>query len=357
MKLFKNISIALLIAANTFTVAAMLFCAATEWMPPQRYTGIAYYGLMFPVFVAVNVLFAIFWLIFKRRFAFIPLIGMALCACAIRTYIPFNLTFDPPEGSIKILSYNTHSFGGHNDEPWEENAVIKYLSQCQADIICLQEATRSDLDEAFAPLADIYPYISVAKKEENYIACLSKFPIDSVRQIEYGTTTNFSFAYNINVNGQQLLLINNHLESYRLEPIDKENYKSILVNYKRPKQNATKTKLADLTEKLSYHDSIRGVQTDSVAAFVERRKGCYIVACGDFNSSPISYTHHRLTRQLNDAYTRSGNGPGISYHQSGMYFRLDNILVSPNITPYAAKVDNSIQSSDHYPIECYIVLE
>ena len=65
----------------------------------------------------------------------------------------------------------------------------------------------------------------------------------------------------------------------------------------------------------------------------------------------------RLAEELDDAYTRSGNGPGISYHLSGMYFRLDHIFVSPNIKAYGAKVDNTIQDSDHYPIYCFINLE
>ena len=79
-----------------------------------------------------------------------------------------------------------------------------------------------------------------------------------------------------------------------------------------------------------------------------------MIVCGDFNTSPISYTHRRLTEYLNDAYTRTGNGVGNSYNRSGMYFRIDNILVSPDITPYGAIVDKSIKTSDHYPIFCFI---
>ena len=105
------------------------------------------------------------------------------------------------------------------------------------------------------------------------------------------------------------------------------------------------------------HDSIRGMQVDSVAAFVAKNRGKHIVLCGDLNSTPISYVHHRLTEELDDAYTRSGNGVGISYHRSGMYFRIDHILVSPNIKAYGAKVDSAIKDSDHYPIYCFIKLE
>ena len=50
----------------------------------------------------------------------------------------------------------------------------------------------------------------------------------------------------------------------------------------------------------------------------------------------------------------SANGPGISYHLSGFFVRIDNILCSDDWKPYACKVDNSIQSSDHYPIVCWL---
>jgi endonuclease/exonuclease/phosphatase (EEP) superfamily protein YafD len=154
-----------------------------------------------------------------------------------------------------------------------------------------------------------------------------------------------------------LLVINNHLESYRLSLADREDYKSIIKNYKHPEENDSETKYLGLTEKIVGHDSIRGMQVDSVAAYVARNKGKHIVLCGDLNATPVSYVHHRLAEELDDAYTRSGNGPGISYHLSGMYFRLDHIFVSPNIKAYGAKVDNTIQDSDHYPIYCFINLE
>ena len=50
----------------------------------------------------------------------------------------------------------------------------------------------------------------------------------------------------------------------------------------------------------------------------------------------------------------SGKGLGISYNQNKFYFRIDNILISPNLKAYNCTVDRSIKASDHYPIWCYI---
>ena len=357
MRLLKTIPLVIFIAINLFMIVAMNFCAYTSCLPSQDIPQWSYFGLMFPVFLGVHVFFVLFWLIFKWKWTFLPLAGMALCGGSVRAYFPINVPAEPPAGSIKVLSYNVMAFGEDKSIPWEENLVLSYLLKSGADVICIQEGRKALVDNALDSISQIYPYQDLRLVTDNYIACFSKFPIDSVMEIAYPTETNHSFVYQMRIEGDTLLLINNHLESYRLSPNDKDDYKSIIKNYKHPTRNDSETKYWGLTEKIARHDSIRGIQADSVAAFVARNEGKHIILCGDLNATPVSYVHHCLTKHLDDAYTRSGNGPGISYNRSGMYFRLDHIMVSPNIKTYGAKVDNSIKQSDHYPISCFAKLE
>ena len=354
MKLLKTIPLFLFIAINLLVIVAMNFCAYTSTLPPQDHPTLSYYGLMFPAFLVVDVFFVVFWLIFKWKVAALPLAGMLLCVSSVRAYFPLNVSATPPEGSIKILSYNVMAFGKGSEQDWESNPILNYMMASGADIICLQEANKAIIDKAMDRIVEVYPYHSLELRSDNYILCFSKFPICNVEMIDYPTKSNYSFVYTVLVGGDTLWVINNHLESYRLSDEDKADYKSIIKNYKHPERNDSETKYLGLVDKLAYHDSIRGYQVDSVAKFVERHTGQYVIACGDFNASPISYPHHRMTELLNDAYTRSGNGAGVSYNRSGMYFRLDHIFVSPNITPYAAKVDKTIKESDHYPISCFV---
>ena len=357
MKLLKTISLVIFIVINLFMIVAMNFCAYTSYIPPQNHPEWSYFGLMFPVFLAVNVLFVLFWLIVKWKFVLLPLVGMAICGNSVRAYFPINMPSEPPAGSIKVLSYNVMAFGKNKSMPWDENPILSYLLESEADVICIQEGMKALVDHALDSISKKYPYQDLRLMTDNYLACFSKFPIDSVMKIDYPTKTNHSFVYMMRVEGDTLLLINNHLESYRLSSDDKDDYKSIIKNYKHPSRNDSETKYLGLTEKIAEHDSIRGIQADSVAAFVARNQGRHIILCGDLNATPVSYVHHRLTQHLDDAYTRSGNGPGISYNRSGMYFRLDHIMVSPNIKAYRAKVDNAIKHSDHYPISCFVKLE
>ena len=357
MKLLKTIPLIIFIAINLFLIVAMNFCAYTSLLPPQDFPGFSYFGLMFPVFLVANLCFVPFWLIFKWKLTALPVAGMLLCAGGIRAYAPFNVSSTPPEGCLKVLSYNVMAFGDEKTFGLEKNPILRYVLDSDADILCLQEARKNFVDRALAQFDSLYPYNSLELTPDNYLACFSRYPILSVTRIDYPSDNNRSFAYEVLVGEDTLLVINNHLESYRLSREDKDDYKSIIVNYQHPEANDTETKYQGLTEKLSWHDSIRGLQVDSVAAFIEQNQGRPMVVCGDFNATPISYSHYRLTRLLNDAYTRTGNGPGLSYNRSGMYFRLDHILVSSNVAAYGAKVDRSISVSDHYPIYCFIKLE
>ena len=219
--------------------------------------------------------------------------------------------------------------------------------------MCLQEA--GGLGKAIdigALEIDEYPYHSAEEKKG--IACLSKYPILSNNNISYSSESNSSYAVEILIGTDTVLVVNNHFESYRLNSTDKESYKELI---KKPEEVNVEKSYDTLTDKLVAANAIRGPQVDSVATFIEKSHHKYIIACGDFNESPISYSHHRLTQILNDAYTRSGNGPGLSYNRHGMYFRLDHILISDNIESHKTVVDSSVDFSDHYPIYSYLTLK
>lgn len=339
------------IAINLIMIMAMNFCAYTSYLPPQTYPNWSYYGLMFPIFLVINLCFVLFWLVFKWKLTTLPLAGMLLCAGSIRTYCPFNIKTDVPEGCIKVLTYNVRGFGLNRPDDWTENEIVQYILDADADVVCIQEAMRGSVEEAFEIMKAKYPYQDLQFHEKNYMGIIAKHPIISVEEIEYISETNRSFAYQLQVGKDTLLVLNNHLESYRLQTEDCETYKNLI---RHPRNDDTKDKYFGLMDKLASSTAIRGAQADSVAAYIAKNAGRYIVACGDFNDPTISYTHRRLTEYLNDAYTRSGNGPGISYNSSGMYFRIDNILCSPNITPYGAVVDDYSKASDHYPMYCFL---
>lgn len=355
MQNIKKILLFIFIAINILIVMAMNFCAYTAYLPPQTYPNWSYFGLIFPVFLVLDALFIVFWLVVKWKLASIPIVGMLLCAGSVRTYFPINIPATPPEGALKFMSYNVYGFGEKtNYAKWDDNQIINYIMLSDADIVCLQEADKIGLKPVKKLLEKFYPYQSYDKNAKAVMGCLSKYPILSAKVIDYVSNSNCSYAYEIKVNEDTILVVNNHLESYKLSDNDKAQYKEIL---KKPEDDDADEKYLSLVAKLAKANALRGAQADSIAAYIARSPHKYKIVCGDFNDSPLSYVHHTLTSELKDAYTESGNGPGLSYNRSGMYFRIDNILVSENIETYWAIVDKKIKKSDHYPISCYLKFE
>lgn len=363
----KYVTALTLSVLNLLCVVGLNMCAYSALIPPQNHPSVSYFGLLFPFFLAATVAFLPIWFLLglggmsfgrhqrSKRSAYwgmlYSIVGMGCCAGSIRTYFPVNLPTDPPADALHIVSYNVYGLVNPDKLPVRELPIMRYLLDCKADIVCIQESGNLTKPEADSLLATVYPYRSYDKIHGMSIGLLSRHPILNTDTISYPSKSNGSVWYNILIGNDTVLVVNNHLESYKLKDADREEYKEMIQN---PDTLDMRQSFGSLTSKLTAANAIRGVQADSVASFVENSGRRYIIVCGDFNDASISYTHHRLTRQLNDAYTRSGIGPGLSYNRSGMYFRIDNILCSQTFKPYAALVDNSIKDSDHYPISAWL---
>ena len=185
----------------------------------------------------------------------------------------------------------------------------------------------------------------------NRIACYSRFPILSARVLDYASSYNGSVLYELKLNEDTITLINNHLESNKLTKADKDIYEEIL---KAPETEKVKSGARLLLHKLAEASAIRAPQADTIAREIASSRHPSVIVCGDFNDTPISYAHRVIAQNLDDAFTQSGRGLGISYNQNKFYFRIDNILISKNLRSYNCTVDRSIRESDHYPIWCYI---
>lgn len=350
-----------LLGVNIFFSVLFLVCAYSPYINPLTHPVWSCLGLAFPVFLSVNLAFFVFWLLVYWKYAMISLVAGLCCMGQIRTYFPINFpTREIPENSFKLLSYNVMGFiGAKRHTEKNPNPVIEYLQNSDADVICLQEfimgadkyhLSKKDVDKALKS----YPYKAVDKvgsNTDNSLACYSRYPILSSEPLKYESQYNGTIIYKLAINGDTVTLINNHLESNKLTFEDKAVYMDMI---KDPKAQKVSTGARLLLSKLAEASSIRAKQARVIARAIREFGTSRVIVCGDFNDTPISYTHRIISRNLTDAFVQSGCGMGISYNQNRFYFRIDNILISKNMVSYDCTVDNSIKDSDHYPIWCYI---
>ncbi len=358
IKGLKNIFIAIITGINVFAILAMVAVGYSPYIDAVGHPLLSSMGLCFPITLAINAGFLVLWMFLKLKMICLPIVGFILVAGPLHTYMPLNTSDTIPGGAIKVMSLNIKSYWGMDGEVGAFDRLVEYIQTEQPDILCLQE-DGGPHSKQFRKRKDLFPHNSTTVigkgKKTNGLGIYSKFPIVKSEHIEYTSTGNASVAFFLLIDGDSVMVINNHLESTHLSPDQRQQYKDILTG--RTERDSAEATTKMLIRQLADATKIRAPQADAVAEYIERHSGYPLIVCGDFNDSPISYTHRKISGNLTDCFIETGCGIGISYNQSGFWVRIDNILCSRHFTPYGCKVDSEAELSDHYPIYCWLKRE
>lgn len=360
--LFKSV----FVTANVIVVLLFIASAFSDRFSPEKSIFFSYLGLGFPILCGLNLCFVIYWLFLREwRLVLIGLCAILLCKGPVANYFPYHSKVDEiaQENVLKVLTYNVMGFGYKDHSDKSPNPIVQYIAGSGADIVCLQEyavgtskkfLTAQKLIDALPmyKYRSIFP-VGVSGRLQFNIAVLSKYPLSKSRKIKYESSFNGSSIHEVNVKGKTLTLINNHLESFKLTMEDRSRYSSFIKNINTETLDGIK---GAIEQKLGPAFRIRARQAEAVAEEIKKAKTDYILVCGDFNDTPISYAHRTIQGSLVDAYAASGQGIGITYNQNFFWFRIDNILHSPNMKSINCTVDK-IRYSDHYPLWCYLEMK
>lgn len=353
MRYIKSTFVIVLTTATLLVGIGYLICAYSPYISPVAHPYWACSGLFFPIFVVLVILCIIAWLMLKPRMAMLPIIILLSGWNSLRLYCPINFVKAGPKETVKFLTYNTEGLRFGSESGAE--CALDYLTACDADIICLQEffpTTGKESQHMIKKALGSYPYFNISQtKGGDRLACFSRFPILSATHITYESQFNGSMLYKLKMGEDTLVVINNHLESNKLDNQDKAIYNDLL---KSPREDKLKTDGKYLLEKLAAAVVIRAPQADSVAQVIKENRSRYMLVCGDFNDTPVSYAHRKIGTGMTDAYSAAGTGPGFSYNQNHFYFRIDHIFSTPAFRVVKCHVDRSIKASDHYPVWCLL---
>lgn len=350
-----------------FNIVFALCLVAAGWsmhVNPETFWPLSFFGLLFPVWIISNLVFFIFLLTARSRYALISGTAFLLSAPAWLTYVAFHPFRDPPAStpSITVMSYNVRNFDLYN---WKQGDATKkkimtLVKREQPDIICFQEFY-NERSGAFATIAELrqelgYPYYYFGKTVTHEggagwgVATFSRFPIQKSAAIRFSNSKlNSAIFTDVLVDSVMFRVFNAHLQSVYLSTGDYE-----YIEHVAEEQDVQMQPTRRILSKVRRGYTARAAQ--AIQLKKEIRKSTYpVIVCGDFNDTPASFTYHTLSQGLNDAFLCAGFGISPTY--SGFYapFRIDYILTDEK---YRASDFNTIceKLSDHYAVVCTIPL-
>ncbi|MDR2843626.1 MAG: endonuclease/exonuclease/phosphatase family protein [Candidatus Symbiothrix sp.] len=330
-------------------LCVLLLSAFSDRISPQTNRYIPFFGLFFPFILGFNVLFLVFWLFFHQwKQFFLTALVLLICGGAIHIYFPMHQrTQEVPKDCIKLLTYNVMHFSYKPKSKGQ--SILQYIKEQDPDIVCFQEfggLKEADVRKALkaTPYSRfIYPHLAV----------FSKYPILSAKSLYIPSEYNGSMMVELDVNGRKLSLINNHLESNKISSDEREEYYDLTKELDTHKLESF---THSMFKRLSPAYSQRAQQINLLSELIHQDTNPYLVMCGDFNDTPISYSHRVINQDLVDAFVESGKGMGISFNQHRFFFRIDYIFHSKNMKAYNCTV-GKLKTSDHYPVWTYLQLK
>ena len=362
--LFSSRLARILLLVGTLLVSGMyLLGAYSGYIAPKTWILPSFLGLFFPALLVTYVLVTLFWLVAwdKRRLLLVGIVWL-ISLPQLLIYFPISReekVLGSEDESLRILSYNVCAFGFKPHTKTSPNAILQYIKSSGADIVCLQEAMLNQNPWAGVVsktlrsyLSQDYPYIQVHRVNRggSTLALLSKYPVTEAKEIPLPSWVNGAVTYKILIRGEEVLIINVHLESFHLKRVDGEDYLRLASRGQALRlKDALDTKLAPTFQ-------AHGVQANIIHQLIQSYGTERVIVCGDFNDTPLSYTRRKIGEGLQDAFVERGNGFGFTFKTRPFIVRIDHILYGSAFRALSCEVDKTASESDHHPIEAVLSL-
>ncbi len=348
---------------NWFAIAGLFLASVSPYVSPAVFWPLAFFGLVHPAFVLLNLIFLLWWTIRRRKQAFYTLAILLLSIPFYAKQFPFRFhsSSAAPASAFTVMSYNVKLFDLYN---WTGNKktrgkMFSLLANEKPDLLNIQEFYNEDsgtfrnLDSLKSllsfPYAHVEYTITLRKNDHWGVVTFSKFPIVNTGKIVFNTRNNNICIYtDLLIDGDTVRVYNMHLQSVSLGYADMKTLDQL-------------GKGEDLDDEVESSKNIlrrmkrayikRAHQAESIA---EHMANCpyKIIVCGDFNDTPISYSYRIISDGLQDAFLESGSGLGKSFINPFPFPRIDYILHSSSMKAFEFKTIQENGMSDHYPVVC-----
>jgi endonuclease/exonuclease/phosphatase family metal-dependent hydrolase len=331
---------------------------ASVYISPEWIWFAGFMSWTIPGVLIVQFIFLLYYVFIKKSIKFIfPVIVLLLGLGHFNSTFTFHWHTIPTkeDNSFSVLSYNVRVFNTYdhlaNANHQSTKDMIKWITDNNADIICLQEFYNDSHSKIFNTLKKI----SKATKKKYYfsssfsnryggdfgMAIFSKYKIIDKGTITQSKKTNNQMLYvDLKVGEEVIRVYNIHLQSMSINEED-------LVNASA--DSTSKLKLISIVKRLKKGFIERSRQLELLKDHIELSP-YKVLVCGDLNDLPYGNTYMRLSKLLNNAFEEKGRGFGFTYNGKIPFLRIDNQFVDKNIKVNQFIVHREITYSDHFPL-------
>lgn len=341
-------------------VLALLLSYAATQFSPARFPLLAFFGLGYPVMLALNAAALLFWAVKLSRWVFLPAAVLIFGMPIHSGFFQIGNSCEQSENTreISIMSYNVELFGWYH---WRENIarrnrIFEQIAANPADIYCFQEFFYTNVPGRFETRDSLAQLLGAPHYHDHYthemhdvqfygIATLTKYPIVNKGVIEFPNDRNNICIYtDLMVDEEIVRVYNGHLCSIRFSGDDHE----YVGELQSDPGLLEKTRLARIYFRLRNAFEKRAWQAELIRTHMEQ---CPypIIFCGDFNDTPVSYAYHVFHTFLNDLFRSCGSGIGNTYIGNFPSFRIDYIFTSDDFEPAGFQVLPE-ELSDHHAV-------
>jgi len=338
------------IFAFNIVITVLTFVAyVLPFLAPKMFPLLSVLTLILPLFLILNALFFIYWLLQLKRqvilSGFILLVGITF----INKFYKFSSSdIEPTEKDFTVMSYNVRLFNLFDwiDNKDVGNTILSFINEQNPDILCIQEYS----ENAKVDLR-VYKYKAIfmeGKQIKTGQAIFSKFPIFNQGNFKIPAAGNNIIYADIKRGKDTIRVYNIHLQSIKISP-DVNEISEHVDSINQNKSQQVFNRISDAFKK----------QEQQAEILVNHKNDCKyrVIICGDMNNSPFSYVYRNIKSDLNDCFEQAGNGFGQTYKFKYYPARIDYIFADKKIKVKSFQNFPQFMNSDHYPILTRLMME
>ena len=318
-------------------VAYVLPFLAPNWFP-----FLSVLTLILPLFLILNGLFFVYWLLqFKRQMVLSGLV-LILGITFINKFYKFSSKdIETSDKDFVVMSYNVRLLNLFNWIPGDNVAqdILHFVNENNPDVLCIQEySTSAKID------LKIYPYSSIfmkGKKIRTGQAIFSKFPIVNEGELPFSDSNNNAIFADVKIGKDLVRVYNIHLQSIKISPDVKEINENV-EGINQQKSQIIFNRISEAFKKQQQQGEI----------IMNHKKSCKypIVICGDMNNSAFSYVYRSIKGNMQDCFEEAGSGFGQTYSFKYYPARIDYIFADSKMHVKSFTNFPDFVNSDHLPV-------